>query len=61
MKRPGRPPLDPADRTVPVNVALPAKYFDALCRQASREQITVPELIRRQLRVSRHRLRQPTE
>jgi len=48
MKR-GRPPLDPADRTVPVTIGLPRKQFDAYCRQALRQGVSLPEVIRRYL------------
>jgi hypothetical protein len=46
----GRPPLDPSDRAVPVSLALPSKQYDELCRQARREGVSVPEIIRRTLR-----------
>ena len=46
-KRPGRPPLDPADPSVRVGVSLPTKQFDALCAQAQRDAISLPEVIRR--------------
>ena len=50
MKRTGRPPLDALDRTVPVSIALPAKQYDDLCKQAHREQVSLPEIIRRKIR-----------
>lgn len=43
---PGRPPLDPSDRRIPVSVSLPAKQFDKLCAIAIREDRSVPEVIR---------------
>jgi hypothetical protein len=46
-KRPGRPPLDPTDPSVRVGVSLPTKQFDALCIQAQRAAISLPEVIRR--------------
>lgn len=49
VKRPGRPALDPGDRTVPVTVSLPAKQFDALCRCALREGVSLPAFLRRYL------------
>lgn len=49
-KRPGRPALDPADRSVTVSLALPARTFDQLYRQAQLERVSVPEVIRQQLR-----------
>jgi hypothetical protein len=50
MKR-GRPRLAPDDRLVPVSVRLPAKEYDALCAKAQREAVSVPEVIRRALRL----------
>jgi len=47
---PGRPPLDRADPSVVVSVALPSRAFDLMCRKALAERLTVPELIRRALR-----------
>jgi hypothetical protein len=44
---PGRPPLDPTDPSVHVGVTLPAKQFDALCAQAHRASVSLPEVIRR--------------
>lgn len=51
MKRshPGRPPIDEDDPSVPVSFSLPSKKFDALCRRALREDVSVPEIIRRDL------------
>jgi hypothetical protein len=51
MKRthPGRPPLDDEDASVEVGVTLPAKQFDAYARRALREDVSVPEIIRREL------------
>ena len=49
-RKPGRPPLDPADSSVNVCVRLPSRRFDALYREAQRERMTMPELIRRVLR-----------
>lgn len=45
----GRPPLDEHDTSVQVGVTLPAKQFDELCRQALREDVSVPEIVRRML------------
>jgi hypothetical protein len=48
LRRPGRPPLDDADRlSVPVTVRLPSRQYDELWRRAHRERISVPELIRK--------------
>jgi hypothetical protein len=50
-KRPrGRPPIDPADRSVPYSVKLPAKQFDDATTRARDERITLAEWIRRMLR-----------
>jgi hypothetical protein len=49
-KRTGRPPLDPEDQTVRLGLSLPAKQFDAYARRAIREDVSVPEIIRRTLR-----------
>ena len=49
-KRRGRPPLVEHDRTISVSVALPSKQFDDLCRRALRDGVSVPEVIRREIR-----------
>lgn len=51
MKRPGRPPLDKDDRSVSFCVTLPAKQYDAYTRQAIREDVSVAEIIRRELKL----------
>ena len=48
----GRPPLDRADPSVVVSVAMPGRAFDLICRRAHAERLTVPEVIRRTLRES---------
>lgn len=55
MKRshPGRPPIDEDDTTVEVGVSLPSKQFDAYAKRALREDVSVPEIIRRELREKR--------
>jgi hypothetical protein len=50
MKRGGRPRVAPDDQSVSVTVRFPARVFDAMCRRALRESVSVPELIRRELR-----------
>jgi hypothetical protein len=57
-KRCGRKPLDPSDVSVSVNITMPAKMFAALRERARREQITVPEAIRRSMREAK---KQPGE
>ena len=48
MKRPpGRPPLDANDPTVHIDVSLPSKKFDELCALARRQDMSLPEVIRR--------------
>lgn len=49
----GRPRLDDADASVHVGVTLPSKQFDAYSRRALREQVSVPEIIRRDLGVEK--------
>lgn len=49
MKRTGRPPLDPDDRSVRVCVTMPAKRYDALYREASGGRMSVPEVIRQKI------------
>ena len=49
-KRRGRPTIDPHDASCSVTLYLPARQLDALCREAVRRQISVPEVIRRKLR-----------
>jgi hypothetical protein len=50
-RRRGRPPLDAVDpRSVNVHVRLPTRQYDAVCRRASAQRVTVPELLRRAVR-----------
>jgi hypothetical protein len=51
MKRthPGRPPLDEDDPSVSVSISLPSKKFAAICKRARREDVSAPEIIRRDL------------
>src|SRR4029077_20124453 len=53
MKRAGRPPLDTTDFTVEMCVSLPSKRYDDLYRRGRAERVTVPELVRRMLEISR--------
>jgi hypothetical protein len=48
-RRPGRPSVSPDDASIQVGVTLPAKEFDRLCRKALRLDISVAEVIRREL------------
>ncbi len=45
----GRPALDPHDPSSKVTLTLPSKQLDAYCREALRLDLSVPEVIRRQL------------
>lgn len=47
--RRGRPPLDYDDPSVRVGVSLPSKQYDDYAQRALREQVSVPEIIRRDL------------
>jgi len=49
MKRSGRPRVSPHDTSVQVGLTLPAKEFDRLCKKALRLDISVAEVIRREL------------
>lgn len=43
----GRPRIDDTDESVQVTVTLPARDYDRMARQAIREQISLPAVIRR--------------
>lgn len=45
-RRNGRPPLDAGSSSVSVNVRVPATRYDELYAQASREGLSVPQVIR---------------
>jgi len=49
MGKRGRPRLATGP-TAQVTVYLPAREFDALCKSAIREGVSVPEIIRRKIR-----------
>jgi Ribbon-helix-helix protein, copG family. len=50
MKRtPGRPPLDYHDPSARVTISLPSKQLDEYCKRAQRDDVSVPEIIRREL------------
>lgn len=59
--KPGRPPLDPTDRSVSVSLRLPTRAFDQLCHRAAQERVSVPELLRRALRNSANKDRETSE
>jgi hypothetical protein len=50
--RPGRPSVDADDESTRLSVTLPTKQYDDLCRQALRDDVSLAEVIRRELRVS---------
>ena len=50
MKRPGRPPLDEHDPSVPLTVSLPSKQLRAVKEQADQERVKVHDWIRRVIR-----------
>ena len=56
--RPGRPALDKDDPSVIVSVRMPSRQFDAYCQRARREEVSVPEIIRRDLAESEQAYRQ---
>jgi hypothetical protein len=49
-KRPGRPSLDPGDPSVQTCLVLPSKLYDALDKRARDEEVSLAEIIRRDLR-----------
>lgn len=49
QKRSGRPPVDPHDETVRIGVSLPAKQVDEYARRALADDVSIPEIIRREL------------
>ncbi len=48
-KRPGRPPLDPGDRSVQLATSVTSKRWAQLKEQAKVERVTPHELVRRLL------------
>jgi hypothetical protein len=48
-RRPGHPPLDDDDPSAHITLTMPSKQLDAFCRRALREDVSVPEIIRRTL------------
>jgi len=51
-KAPGRPPLDSTDPdgTVGIHVRVPARQYDSLYQRAAAAGVSIPELVRRDLR-----------
>ncbi len=58
-RRPGRPSVDADDQSVYVGVTLTAAQYDDLCQKAIREEVSLPEVIRRELAANKH-LKTPT-
>ena len=51
MKRPpGRPPIDRDDPSVDVHLRMPSKLYDEAFERAQRGRVSVPEIIRRDMR-----------
>ena len=48
--KPGRPPVDRTDPSVPVHVKLPSRQYDAVFVRAAAAGVSVPEIVRRDLR-----------
>ena len=56
MKRsPGRPHVDDDDESQEVGVTFPRRQFDAYAKRALLEDVSVPEIVRRELRELRRR------
>jgi len=53
-RKPGRPPLDPAGSCA-LSFRISTKEFDRLCAEATRERLTLAEVVRRALRSRRAR------
>jgi hypothetical protein len=51
--KPGRPTIAPPDPSVVVSLTIPARTYDAYYRRAQAARVSVPELIRRELRARR--------
>lgn len=53
----GRPRVDDSDGTIEVGVSLPLRQYDGYAKRALREDVSVPEIIRRELLVKPLRLK----
>jgi hypothetical protein len=51
----GRPPIDPTDPSVSVQVRLPSKQFDDLCRRALHARRSLPAQVRLMLKARQFR------
>jgi hypothetical protein len=54
-RKPGRPSLDEADRTVAYTLRIPGRDFDQANTRARDERLTLPEWMRRALRTAAER------
>jgi hypothetical protein len=51
-RAPGRPPLDDDDPSVDVHVRMPSKQYDDTYKRAGQERVSVPAMIRRDMRAA---------
>jgi hypothetical protein len=51
-RRPGRPPIDATDPSVPLTVSFPGNTYAVLVEQAKHEHLTLQNWIRQQLRAA---------
>lgn len=49
-RRPGRPPIDPTDRSIDLHISLPSKLHARVQQLAERHGVSVSELFRRAVR-----------
>jgi hypothetical protein len=47
----GRPPVDPATKSVDVHVKLPPKVYDQVWALARAHDLSIPEVVRRSMRL----------
>ena len=47
----GRPPLDPGDPSVDVHLMIPGKAYDHAYQLARAQDVTVPEVLRRAIKL----------
>ena len=50
MRQRGRPRIDPTDESVQVSISVSGKMYADFRAQATRDGVTVPEVVRRRLR-----------
>jgi hypothetical protein len=49
IRRMGRPPLDTRHPSIPISVRIPVPQYDALCKRAQRDHVSVADALRQQL------------